>query len=201
MAEGTLGGIPFRIDPSAIYWTYQPKVAVIETVYGKVIQVFGSTLSTVGVTGYFGTKGAFEDSNFDESWKGQLQFLEQVKSWEEQQVGEWTGSAGTVTSTGQGITNGNPIRFTFPPLGIDMMVYIISYLQPGETFSIRTSPEIFNAGWQLTLLVYQQNSVLSTVNDGNMAHHIQRISGTFGWYPNKFNGPVADGQYPKLANS
>jgi hypothetical protein len=197
---GSLGGVPFRVDPTAINWNYTPKISTTETVYGKVVQVYGSALSDLTVTGFFGTQGALDQNvRFNESWESQQAFLNQVEAWSDQAVGYWAGNAGTRTATGQGINNGAPIRFTYPPLGFDFLVYIKAFSQPASAYSIKLDPTVFSPHWQLTLFIYQDNAKIKTVNDGNMVDYIKRISGTFGWYPNEYNGPVSTAPfYPTL---
>jgi len=193
---GSLGGIPFRIDPQSISWSYTPKTMEQNTIGGKVVQVFGSTMSQLVVQGYFGNEGPLKNGvRYNTNWEAQQAFLDQVDRWVQAQIGDFTGGVGV------GVHNGKPIRFMYAdPDGVefDFMVYITKYQQPGSASSIRLAPDIYSPTWSFTLFIYQDNKGLSTMTSGNMVDHIHRIAGTFGWYPNDKLGVIQPGQFPKM---
>lgn len=200
---GSLGGVPFRVDPNSVSWSYTPKVNTTPTVGGRVVQVIGSTLSNMKVAGTFGYQSPLADDpvKFDETWQVQQRFLDKVDAWVQNQVGDLTANAGSRGASGVGLQNGNPIRFLYSDndgVSFDFMVYIVSFKQPNSSMSIRLEPSIFAPNWEFEFFIYQDNSGLSSVTSGSMINHIRRISGTFGWYPTKYTGPVQPGQYPKL---
>ena len=198
MSFGTLGGVPFRIDPDSISWTYQPKTSATMTVGGKVVQVYGSVVSDITVRGQFGNRNSDGPGN---SWMEQARFLNLVEGWVDQQIGNMSGLAGIPGAAGQGLQNGQPIRFTFPPLNFDFQVYITDFVEPGSPYSSQQDASTFNHSWQLSLFVYQNNgspNPADPATNSSLIEHIQRVSKVFGWFPTKYSGPVSDNQFPTL---
>jgi len=197
--------VPFKIDPQSVSWSYQPKVREDDTLGGKVVQVYGSVLTNLTLSGWFGESGALDDGVvYDTNWKAQQAFLDQVDAWTQSQIGSLSPSGGV------GVQNGNPIRLVWSnaddlkyddaandnALTFDLMVYITKYSTPGSTKSIRLSPDLFSPTWSLSLFIYQDNSPLNIISSGNMVDQINRVAAMFGWFPNQFTGVVTPGQYP-----
>lgn len=207
---GSLGGIPFKIDPESVSWSYQPKVREDDTLGGKVVQVYGSILTNVTLSGWFGSSGTLEDGVvYDTNWQAQQAFLDQVDAWAETQIGDLS------PSNGVGVQNGSPIRLVWSnaqdlqyddaqngnALTFDLMVYIVSYTSPQSSRSIRLAPDLYSPTWTLSLFVYQDNAPLDIISSGNAVDQINRIAAMFGWFPNQFTGVVTSGQYPTQVNT
>jgi hypothetical protein len=184
-APATLGGVNFFINPESVSWNYTTKTSTTLTVGGKVVQVFGTYISNVIVTGSFGHFGI----------TAQQAFLAQVEAW----AAEQTGSVQNVLNGGQAIFNGPPLKFIFPVHNWTMTVYILNYNQPGSNMSVMLTNDIVNYQYELTLLVVQTNNPTSLIEatTASMIDAIQRLSATFGYFPTKYNGPVATGQFPQ----
>ena len=181
---GTLGGIPFRVDPQSVSWKSTPKTNITNTVGGRVVQVFGSVLSDLTVAGTFGAGG----------WQEQAQYLKQVQAWADSHVG-------TVTNQGgQGLYNGPPIRFTYSPLGWDMSVYLLSFVQPDSSrgSSIDLKNETFAPNWMLKFFIYQDNGSLTKAVEASVIQYINNLSAAFGYFPGSFAGNTAGTSYPHL---
>lgn len=174
MAVGTLGGIPFDFDPESIAYNFAVKTAEINTVGGKVVQVFGSRISDIMVSGSFGSGGQ----------AAQQTFLTQVT----QQINNQIGTVDP--ANGQGYQNGPPINFSFAPMNIDLTVYILDYMQTGSTSSILLDNEIINPGWTLQMFVVNDNSNLAQTTNTGLLGFLNHITEGLGWTPNTFNGPV-----------
>lgn len=174
MAVGTLGGLPFDLDPESIAYNFAVKTSEINTVGGKVVQVYGSRLSDVMVSGSFGSGGQI----------AQQAFLAQVTKQIQGQIGP------IAPSNGQGYQNGPPINFSFSPLNIDLTVYILDYMQTGSTSSVLLDNEIINPGWTLQLFVVNDNSSLAQTTNTGLLGFLNHITEGLGWTPNQFNGPV-----------
>lgn len=167
MGLATLGGIAFRIDPMAISWSYSIKTSVTETVGGRVVQVFGTTLSDMVVQGKFS------------SWQEQAQFLERVKAWID-----------SVTNQ----RDQPPLRFTYSPRNWDFLVYVTQFSQPGGSDSIDLSSGEIAPDWALTLFIVEDNGGLRKIKDQALENYIVRLSTGIGWRQTAFNGPLGDAE-------
>lgn len=169
MSEGTFNGVPFLIDPESVAFHFDLKSSQTNTVGGKVVQVWGTYLSNLSVTGSFGLGG----------WQAQSDFLNSM-------IGVVSGQLGTPDGTGA-ITNGPPVRFTFPPRDWDFMVYLLDYNQPNSTLSVALDNSIVNYQWELTLFVYQDNGALQPITQASLLQYLQHLSAGLGWVPNQYN--------------
>lgn len=164
MGFGSLGGRRFRLDPTSISFSFSIKTSVTETVGGKVVQVFGTSISDLVVAGSFGVGG----------WREQADFLEQTKRWADTQI------------SNPGAT---PMRFAYPPRGWDFLVYLKDFTQTGSGDSVEASNLVPSPGWTLTLYVVEDNGGLRSVKDTATLAYIERLSQGIGWQQTKFNGP------------
>mgnify|MGYP003336761543 CR=1 FL=1 len=101
---------------------------------------------------------------------------------------------------GVGVHNGNPIRFLYSDndgVQFDFMVYITSYTQPGSQAAVRLSPEIYSPTWTFTFFIYQDNSDITLASAAQVAS-LNRVAGTFGWFPTQDSLNAAPGQFPKI---
>ncbi len=174
MGLATLGGIPFRIDPMAINWSYGIKTSVTETVGGKVVQVYGTSIDDMTVRGKFS------------SWQEQAQFLRRVEGW--------------IDSVIQN-RDAPPLRFTYAPRGWNFLVYVASFNQPGGDNSVSLDNATFAPDWSLTLSIIEDNGGLQAIRDQAMEMYIVRLSTGIGWKLTEYNGPMGDAEIESLLQS
>lgn len=165
MGLALLDGVAFRIDPSSVSWDYTVKTAELETVGGKVIQVYGTDLGDMVVAGSFG-KGGFAE---------QQTFLTRMRDTSERQVQQ---------STRIGALN--PSRFLYPPQGWDFAVLLKEFSQPNapDGASVYVDPTTFNPGWSLTFHVVTENAGIKKAAQNAF---IDRLSRGLGWTQESIN--------------
>lgn len=164
MGLATLGGRVFRIDPSAISWSYKIKVAETKTVGGRVVQVYGADLGDLVVEGAIGVGG----------WEEQHRFLTDMENM-----------ANTAVYDPVKLRMGDPVRFIYPPKGWNFGVYVKSFTDV-EGAGVVITKENFNPKWSLTLQIVDDNAALKTVA---MDDFISRLSEGMGWKRTEFNAP------------
>lgn len=168
MGVGLFAGRQFRIDPHSVSWDFKAKTSVTNTLGGKVIQVFGTKLSTMKVDGVFGTGG----------WKAQLLFLQEIKEISAEQV-----RAGRISNS-----DIQPFIFMYPPRDWMFQVWLKNYTSP-DGDAVVHSNEIINPKWTLELFIVEDNSGLKQVAQNA---YIARIGEGLGWRQTLFNGPLGD---------
>lgn len=181
MGQATLAGRPFRLDPNSVSWNFSTKAADKPTVGGKVIQVYGTQISDMTITGEFGVGG----------WQQQEAFLKEMK-----EMGAKQARVARLSRS-----QAQPFRFTYPPRGWEFLVYLKAYSNPEGGRAVRHEPGIFNPKWQLTLFIVEDNSGLKLVAQNA---YISRLVKGMGWKRTDFNGPVdfiPVGQAPVQAGS
>lgn len=161
-----------RIDPNSVRWNYDSKVKTFESVGGKVIQVFGTTLGNMTIEGSFGIGG----------WQQQVEFLKAMKAIGVEQ-----------SEDNMSQHNKPPLRFTYPPKGWDFMVYLRDFSSPDGPEAVNMSPAIFNPKWTLTLFLAEDNANLTELATNA---YISRLSKGIGWKQSEFNGPLEDAAAP-----
>lgn len=163
MGIASLGGKTFHIDPSLVHWDFAMKVVDTKTVGGKVIQVLGTTLGDMIVTGSF---APVRRRGQTAAWEAEEEFMEQVKDWARETEGE---------------TNPAPLRFTYPPRGWDFHVFI------KNVSPTRQANEEFAPKYTLTLFIVEDRT--RVVVKGIKDLYIQRLFDGVGWKQTKYNGP------------
>lgn len=162
-----LGGIPFRAGPDEVRWDFRMKVKEQKTLGGKVVQILGTTLGDLTVTGLFGTGAKGDEVNTN--WEEQMRFRERVIHWARR----------TEKNVG-----GQPIRFLYPPRNWDFHVYIKA-LTPIDLANENTAPR-----WALTLLPDDEGS--RTLTRLTTDIYIKRLMDGVGWKQSDYNGPSPD---------
>jgi hypothetical protein len=189
MPTASLGGTLFPLNPQSVAWRYMVKTAVQTTLGGKVIQAYGTAISDITLSGSFGKGGTV----------AQQAFFNWIKSLVTQQIGNLT------PHQGQGIWNGQPLRFLYPDYGWDMQTYITTFRQPNSEsqMSIEYEPSIVNYQWTLGLFVVDDQSTptIAGPSDAGLIQFVNQLAETFGWFPTQYNGPVVAGQYPTLVST
>lgn len=163
MGVGRLGSFTFRLDPESVRWEYRIKATVKRTVGGKVVQVFGTELGDMTVTGSFGVGG----------WREQQRMLAAMQA------------IGDAQARGDG---GEPLRFLYPPRKWDFLVYLRSFTQTGAQESVEWANENFAIGWTLVLFPIEDNSGIKKVIQND---YIARLAEGIGWKQTKYNGPMS----------
>lgn len=166
MGLAVLGDLPMRIDPLSVKWDFRMSVRDRKTLDGKVVQVLGTTLGDMTVTGVFG---------FGDRSKGD------EAGWEEQE--RWRQAVKTLTRTTSLDRTPDPIRFLYPPKKWDFHVYVTRVNEP-----VRHANEVFNPTWGLTLFIVRDNT--NVVVKGIRDLYIQRLMAGIGWKQTSYNGPL-----------
>jgi transglycosylase-like protein with SLT domain len=179
MGVASLAGVPFRIDPDAVAWDFRAKTSVKNTVGGQVVQVYGTYLSDVTVTGAFGNGD--RDRGDREGWQEQLRFRAQVEAWSDR----------TIAGSGA-----QPLRFLYPPRRWDLRVLIKDYTAPGGGLAIQDEEAVLNPLWQLTLFVVEDSA--GTVVSGVQDLYVRRLMAGIGWKQSQYNGPTQEAVDAKL---
>ena len=169
MSYGSLAGVPFDLDPESIAYHFDIKASATNTVGGRVVQVFGTKISDLFVTGSFGLGG----------WEAQLAFLERMISLMQGQEGSLGPSGFWKEAT--------HVTFSYTPRGWDFEVFVLAYTQPGGNSSIILDNEIINPQWTLDLFIVNDNGGLSVEQDAAMASYLNRLANGIGWTPNVYN--------------
>lgn len=165
MGQAMLGNYRFRLDPSSVSWDFKVHVRDVKTIGGKVVQVLGTSLGDMTVTGSFGKGGHRE----------QVEMLRSMsKVGDEMMYG---------SRTPKGVA---PIRFVYPPRKWDFRVYLRAFSQPGDRVAAHFAPEIIAPGFMLTLFIVEDNANLKKVAQDA---YISRLSAGLGWKLTEFNAP------------
>lgn len=159
MGVCSLAGVPFRLDPESVTWSFTAKVSETKTVGGKVVQVYGASLDDMNVSGWFGSGG----------YKDQKTFLDRMKK------------IATDQESRPGDTSSGPVKFLYPGKGWDFLVYLKAYSQPGGSRSVTLRNEVLhNLKWMLTLHIAEENIGLKAAGQDLF---IKRLSEGLGWNP------------------
>lgn len=178
----TLGSLAFRLNPSQVSWDYSVDTCVINTVGGRVVQVYGTTLGDMTVQGLFGVDRA----NKVESWQLAEAFQTSIAQMINQQ-----GAQPTIAQL-----NGTdptpmmqPFRFLYADgtHNWDFNVYIKSFKDAyNPSAGIEHSTGKYSYGYALTLFIDQDNT-------GQLAkiaqdQFISRLSDGLGWQRTPYQG-------------
>lgn len=161
MGDATFGGWNFRVDPESVRYSYKPKINSKANIGGKVVQVFGVTISDIVLAGSFGLGGREE----------QQRFLAQMIS-----VAQSQADNPSVT----------PQRFVWPDRGWNIPCWLKSYAEGASQASVVGAPEMFSLKWQLTLVPESGGSLAGYAT----TQLVDRMSQGIGWTKSAFNGPI-----------
>lgn len=192
MAVATIGGVPFRINPSQVTWNYDVDTNVISTIGGRVIQILGVTLGDMMIQGLYGVDRA----NSQESWQLAQNFTDSIANLVEIQSALPTGAQ----LSGVDPTPMQPThRFFFDdtqdtPKGYpshhwDFQVYVkglVDLDDPDYVISHRTGK--YSYRYQLTLFIVEDNTgQLAKIAQDSF---LDRLANGVGWKQSSFNGPM-----------
>ena len=158
-----IDGVPFFTGPDEVRWDFALKVVEQKTMGGKVLQILGTTLGDMTITGRIG-RG---DDNQD-FWAQQDDLLEKVKGW-------------LADSEGKDPT---PVRFQYLPRNWDFQVFVKQVAQ----FQVRNDDPA--PRWQLVLHIDQESAadIVTDLKD----LYIKRLMEGVGWSQTDYNGPTGD---------
>lgn len=129
MGLAMIGGRQLRIDPQSVAWQYEIKAQVLNTLGGKVVQVFGTRITDMVVLGEFG------------SWQEQESFLNWAKEASRQQLARAAA----------------PMRFIYTPKGWDLGVQLKRLTSGVSQESVRYDQRIVAPKFELTLFVVEEH--------------------------------------------
>ena len=184
---------------NSIAWRHVPKTKVVNTVGGRVVQAFGIAISNVVVKGTYGSYGLADPGpnvKKVDPRVAQQQMNAQVQRWMLAQRGTLKPSHGLAFRTGA------PLTFICESSEKDLVrnwnlnVYILGFSEQGTAVSM--APNNFNPGYVFTFFIYQDNGTLTPEKNAILSSYVNRLSQTFGWFPNDFNGPGGSTFYPQL---
>lgn len=201
MGQATLGfpggpALKFRIDPERIEWNFEINTTVTDTVGGRVVQVLGTTLSDIAITGLFGedrsrgkiAEGEKDDEHEGRSWRLAQRFASRIRylmEWQARDALRHDKMHKTAI-------------FSYPPHGWKFRVYVRDLVDPdGGAVQMRTGK--FSHGYQLLLFIVADestsllvagahNGVLNKARQTAINEYIARISEGIGWKPSMYNG-------------
>lgn len=198
---GFTGGptVTFRLNPNAISWGFDIHSTVIDTIGGRAVQITGSTLRDLTVTGDLGENrnaGPSPDGLADHagvSWRLHEAFVGQCRA-----IMQWQSR----DSSTPGLMH-PPATFTYPPRNWRWQVYLKSASDTDGQASIEHRTGKFRHGYQLTLFVVQggsdsltragtSDSIIDAAQASAISSYIARISEGIGWRQSTFNGGLAD---------
>lgn len=164
----SIAGLQFMVNPDSVSWSYKVKTASHKTIGGKVVQLYGMTMSDLTITGSFGGDAVEQQS----------QFFTLIKS------------IATDQSPKLGQQSGRPVRFLWPEQGWDFDVYILSLKQKGASVAVETNERTHAPQYQLVCFVYQDNGdILRSAMGISRAKFLERLTAGLGWQQSQYNGP------------
>lgn len=193
MSIASIGGIPFRINPSQVTWDYSVNTTVIPTVGGRVVQVLGVTLGDMTIQGLFGQE---RDGQQRQSWELAEEFQRRVSGLIDLQSQRPT----PAQLSGVDPTPMHPThRFVYsddspearaaglPVHNWDFNVYIKDLKDvESPSMTVQHSTGRYSYGYTLTLFIQQDNTgKLATVAQDEF---ISRLSNGLGWKRTAYNG-------------
>lgn len=195
MGVAQLGNYTFRIDPSQVFFTYEVDTAVVNTVGGRVVQVYGVTMGDVTVQGLFGQEHI---PGGRDSWEMAEEFQQAVALMVQAQSQAPT----NLQMQGRDPTPMHPpVRFFYnddsvdrqsnglPAHNWDMMVYIKDLKDVSASdFTVEHATGKYSYGYTLTLFVVQDNT--AQLKEVAMNSFISRLSEGVGWKRTEYNGPM-----------
>lgn len=183
MALANLGGLSFRINPSQVSWNYSVDAAVIPTVGGRVVQVYGVTMGDMTIQGLFGQERTGQRR---ESWQLAEQFQKDIALLVQKQSAIPTAAQ---LSGADSTPMHPPMRFVYidDKHNWDFTVYIKSLRDvAGSSSVVEHKTGKFSYGYTLTLFIQQDNTgKLASVAKNEF---IDRLSNGMGWKRSQYNG-------------
>lgn len=190
----TLGDLTFRVAPSQIAWEYHLDSTVINTIGGRVVQVYGATLGDMTVQGLFGQQASVKSGNTQSIPVSSMQeaknFSARIAAMVDKQGARPTPDQLTRKDK---TPMHEPFRFTYTGDGVhqwDFSVYIKSLADvndPEYVISHKTGKYAY--GYNLVLFIVEDHtrSLTQIATDA----YIERLSVGIGWKRTTYNGPMS----------
>lgn len=169
MALGSLDGFSFTINPESLSWDFTLKTSVTYTVGGKVVQIYGTTNSSMKVSGTFGRGVVDFTGNMNQALAQHL-FREAAQKWALKQSSE---------------RYPVPLRFLYPDKGWDFMVNLVGWTAGNSSKSVVVTPEQTAPKWALQLAIVDDNANLKNVAADVF---LTRLGRGIGWKRSNYNG-------------
>jgi hypothetical protein len=166
-------GQPFRLDPESVSVSFSVRSNSIETIGGRVVQIYGVQWNDLIIVGSFG-KGAARAFGAN-PFQDQREFLDRMKAIGDRQS--------------ELITQSEPQKFIWPEQGWNFRVYLKEYTDTRGNKPIQRSPDEVNPKWQLTFFVVEDNANLT---QGIADDFLARLAKGLGWKQTEYNGPLDD---------
>lgn len=198
MAFCQLGDLRWRVDPTTVSWNYQVDTARIETLGGQVVQILGSTLSDMTISGDFGQ----DHPNKQLSWQMALAFNRKIQSMMDAQIASpFVPGSTTTTASNAVVPTHKPYQLTYNDgihnWSFQVLIKAITDPSGGSLTHTVSRP---NYQYTLTLFIVQADAdlVKTIASDA----FISRIAQGVGWDKSSFHGPLsaADAQAFIVAN-
>lgn len=165
MSTALLSGVPMRLNPRRVSGSFEIRTNELQTIGGKVVQVYGTAYGPLRIEGSFGVGGREE----------QLRFLETIKS---------------VTKHVASNNDAKPLSFQWPERGWNFQVYLSDYSSTdGGEKAVTLSEKIVAPTWALTLVIVHDGGLKKAAID----KYIARLSEGIGWKQTSYNGPLDQG--------
>lgn len=188
-----LGDLKFRVDPNSVDWSFQIDTSVINTLGGQVVQLLGSTLSDLTVTGDF---GQLRGNHPQVSWQLAAAFHKKIKSMMDAQtlpaktVSQSKSVAaksrtGILSDAGQ---THKPVSLVYHD-GLHNWSFkvLIKALDDNDgSGSLNITNGKFAYQYKLTLFIVQSDS--DAIKKVASDFFLQRLSDGLGWTMSAFNG-------------
>lgn len=155
-----VGPYTFQYDPTGVTWDYSVKTSLRETIGGVVVQVFGTTIGDITLTGSFGQNGPDD-----------LQaFVNTMQALMEQQMDK-----------------SQPLQFNYPSRGWSFPVFVKN-VQSNKGGTVYRDPTTITYGYTLTLLPDTQDPHLISSATDHFLEHL--MGDGLGWKQSVYNGPL-----------
>lgn len=163
----TLDGTPLRINPKSVAWTYTLKMAVIDTIGGKVTQIYGVSLGDLTIEGEFGAGGFIE----------QQEFFNRIVA---------------VIDTQMNLDKpAQPMHFFWAERGWEFWCYVKALSEIGAQEAFNVTNENINPKYRLILQIQDDDATLTkTIKSAAQAAFIGRLTAGLGWKQSVYNGPL-----------
>lgn len=193
--------LTFRIDPESIDYRVKVFANVEETVGGRVVQITGTQISDIVVSGSIGedrTRGKArpgEQEHPGVSWKLAEEFFKKIRSMMLEQARD----SSQVGANARGTLR--PAVFVYAPLGLRFECYIKSIVDPDGDGTAAVAHKVGRANYKYTLTLFpvlgeaelrlagqKSNGVLDKAKASAVDAYIGRISQGIGWRFTAYNG-------------
>lgn len=205
MSIAQLGDLQFRLHPSQVHWSYDVDTTVVPTLGGRVVQVYGVTVSDMVVQGLFGQ----DRSNDRESWELAEEFHQRIVTMIDQQVAQPKPSQLDATRPETATEWHQPFQFIYNDDDPDrrangesihdwrFSVYIKDFKDAfNPEYPIEHKTGKFSYSYQLTLFITEDHT--GKLEYAAQDAFLERLTDALGWKRTAFNGPMTNEELEKF---